>query len=213
MPNQTPSSKQEIASLTPGVRAEKLARLLGRPVIPVLSRAADAQASLVAASAVFIQGTTLGNLDRLVAASRAAAPEAVVFVHIDLIQGLANDEAGVEFLADLCPVDGIVTIRHHLADHAKRQGFLSVVRFFLQDTRALERALAVIQKSRPDAVELLPAVAAASVGDSFAVMNTPRIAGGLVRNAAMVETVLASGCRAVTSTNPTLWRLNEAARR
>ena len=182
---------------------------MGKPVIPVLSQIPDSGEYLESAAAVFIQGTSLGNLGQVVEATREAAPNAVVLVHIDLIQGLANDEAGVAFLADLCPIDGIVSIRHQLADHAKRRGLLSVARFFLQDTRALERALAVIQKSRPDAVELLPAITAASVGDRFATVNTPRIAGGLVRNAAMVETVLASGCRAVTSTSPKLWRLNE----
>jgi glycerol uptake operon antiterminator len=209
MTKPNPRTKLKNTPATSGDQSPRRERLLAKPVIPVLSRESE-EPALGAAAAVFIQGTTLGNLGALVAQVRATAPDAAVLVHIDLIQGLANDEAGVEFLADLCPVDGIVTIRHHLADHARRQGLLSVVRFFLQDTRALERALAVIRKSRPDAVELLPAVAAASVGDSFAGMNTPRIAGGLVRDSAMVETVLASGCRAVTSTNPALWRLNEA---
>ena len=213
MPATPPFSNEPYRTDRSVTRAEKLRRLLSKPVIPVIDRLPDNPTPLASAGAVFIQGTSLGTIRRVVEDVNRVAPEAVVLVHVDLVRGLANDEAGVAFLAELCPIDGITTIRHQLADSARRRGLISSARFFLQDTRALERAVAVITKSGPDVVELLPAVAAASVGDAFAGLNTPRIAGGLVRNAAMIETVLASGCRAITSTNPALWRVNETAGR
>ena len=204
-----PSNSSGISSFSRS-REERIRRLLLKPIIPVLDQFPVDPSPLTSAGAVFIQGTTLGGLKSLVEATRVAAPEAVILVHLDLVRGLSSDVAGMEFLCDLCPIDGITTIRHQLAEQGRRRGLIGIARFFLQDTRALERSSAVIAKSELDAVELLPAVAAASVGNTFAHLKTPRIAGGLVRDAATAEAVLASGCHAITSTNPMLWRLNES---
>jgi glycerol uptake operon antiterminator len=134
--------------------------------------------------------------------------EISLFVHIDLLAGLENSDAGLEYLAGFERITGVVTVHHHLAAQARRLGLLSVVRLFMSDSRAMDRALSIAEKSRPDAIEILPAAAAPKVAGDFASCRIPRIAGGLCRNEADVDEVLASGCRAVTSTSPALWRLN-----
>jgi len=123
---------------------------------------------------------------------------------------LENNEAGIEYLAQFENVSGVVTVHHHLAVAARRLGLLSIVRLFLSDSRAVDRGVSVVKKSRPDAIEILPAAVAANVASDFADLHIPRIAGGLCRTEADVNVVLASGCRAVTSTSPTLWKLNPA---
>jgi glycerol uptake operon antiterminator len=133
-----------------------------------------------------------------------------LFVHIDLVAGLENSEAGLEYLAGFERITGVVTVHHHLSGAARRLGLLSIVRLFLSDSRAVDRGVSVASKSRPDAIEILPAVVAAKVAQDFAGSPIPRIAGGLCRTEADVEEVLASGCRAVTSTSPALWKLNPA---
>ncbi len=133
-----------------------------------------------------------------------------LFVHVDLVSGLENSEAGIEYLAGFERITGVVTVHHHLTSAIRRLGLLSIVRLFLSDSRAVDRGLSVVNKSHPDAVEILPAVVAAKVTNDFAGCRIPRIAGGLCRTEADVAEVLASGCRAVTSTSPALWKLNPA---
>jgi len=182
---------------------------LRQPVIPViwdLGRHADL---IARASTTFLQGGPLAEFERIL--ERFHAPElagVALFAHIDLIAGLENSEAGLEYLATLGRLAGIVTVHHHLAKPARRLGLLSIVRLFVSDSRAVERGLAVAGKSHADAIEILPAVAAVKVAADLNQCPLPRIAGGLCRTEADVREALASGCRAVTSTRPALWQLN-----
>ena len=88
---------------------------------------------------------------------------------------------------------------------------LSILRLFLMDSRSVERALAIVARSKPDAIEIIPAAAAPKVAKDFQRCRLPRIAGGLCRTEADIHESLKSGCQAVTSSYPPLWRLNAAS--
>lgn len=166
---------------------------------------------LARASSVFLQGGSLSDIARaLDLYSTPKLEHLALFVHIDLVSGLENNEAGLEYLASFERISGIVTVHHYLAPAAKRHGLLSIVRLFLSDSRAVDRGLSVVNKSHPDAIEILPACVAAKVAADFDSCRIPRIAGGLLKTEADVSEVLASGCRAVTSTSERLWKLNSA---
>jgi glycerol uptake operon antiterminator len=188
---------------------------LTRPVIPYVTALAEQNVPLVAAaSIIFIGGGELVHLPALLEQlTRPPLAERPVLLHIDLLAGLANDEAGLRYVATLERVDGIITVRHHLAPLARKLGLMSVVRLFLQDGRAVDRGLSVIEKSRPDAVELLPGIAVPQVADRFADLSIPFIAGGLVRTPDTVRGILATGCKAVSTTNVKLWEMNAPLRR
>jgi glycerol uptake operon antiterminator len=182
-----------------------------RKVIPVIWEPGPHRDILADASAIFLQGGSLADLSRVLSALRHPPFDRLpLFVHIDLVSGLENNEGGLEYLAGLDRIAGVVTVHHHLAGPARRLGLLSIVRLFLSDSRAVDRGLTVANKSHPDAIEILPAAAAVKVAADFAHCRIPRIAGGLCRTEADVREVLDSGCRAVTSTSPTLWKLNRA---
>jgi glycerol uptake operon antiterminator len=191
--------------LTPPVR-----ELLSRPVIPYLSGVAGASAPVLAqASVVFLQGGELADLAALLAPFRQAPLDRVpLMLHLDLVRGLTPDEAGLRYVAGLERVDGVFTVHHHLAAVAKRLGLRAIIRLFLQDTRSVERGLAVIEKSKPDAIEILPAVAAVEAAHYFEKLVIPRIAGGLVRTPETVARILQSGCRAVSTSERSLWSMN-----
>lgn len=188
---------------------------LTRPVIPYVTELADDTIPLIAsASIIFIGGGELAGLPTLLEQlSKPPLAERPVLLHIDLLSGLANDEAGVRYVATFPRLDGIITVRHHLAPLARKLGLMSVVRLFLQDGRAVDRGLSVIEKSRPDAVELLPGVAVVQVADRFRDLSIPFIAGGLVRTPETVKEILATGCKAVSTTNAKLWAMNAPLRR
>jgi glycerol uptake operon antiterminator len=183
-------------------------KCLERPVIPVVWDPGKDLQLISHASSVFLQGGDLADAQRVLNTFRDV-PSVAVFAHIDLIAGLENSEAGIEYLSKFDRLSGIVTVHHHLAKSARRLGLLSIVRLFVSDSRAVERGLAVASKSGADAIEILPAAAAVKVADEFKPCPLPRIAGGLCRTETDVREALDSGCRAVTSTRSALWRLNE----
>jgi glycerol uptake operon antiterminator len=191
------------------MRSVSIETCFAQKVIPVVWDPLPHRDILTRASAIFLQGGTLADLPTTLNSFRRPPLEYLpLLVHIDLVAGLENNEAGLEYLAGLDRIAGVVTVHHHLAAPARKLGLLSIVRLFLSDSRAVDRGLTVVNKSRPDAIEILPAAAAVKVAADFAPCHIPRIAGGLCRTAADVAEVLASGCRAVTSTSPTLWKLN-----
>ncbi len=184
-------------------------RCLRQPVIPVVWNPGREAALIGRASSVFLQGGNLAELPQVLKLfEQPELADVALFVHIDLVAGLENSEAGLEFLANFPRLTGIVTVHHHLAKPARKLGMLSIVRLFISDSRAVERGIFVVNKSQADAIEILPAAAAVKVAADFRQCPLPRIAGGLCRTELDVREALDSGCRAVTSTRSALWRLN-----
>lgn len=183
---------------------------LAKPVIPVLWDVGNHSELLAAASMVILQGGAIANIDDALAPFESPSLSSVaVFVHIDLVSGIENSEAGLEFLAKKPRIGGVVSVHHNLVRPAKRLGLCSVVRLFLTDSRAVDRGLSIAAKSHADAIEVMPTAAAARTAGDFAACRLPRIAGGLCRTEEELQEALSSGIRAVTSTRPSLWKLNQ----
>jgi glycerol uptake operon antiterminator len=186
---------------------------LTRPVIPYLTQGLGGDQDVSGASILFVGAGELADLPALVnSLSRGPLARVPVLLHIDMIEGLANDEAGLKYVATLGRIDGVITVRQHLAPLARKLGLLSVVRLFLQDGRAVERGLQVIERAQPGAVELLPGVAFLEVADRFNNLPIPCIAGGLIRTPEIVRKIIAAGAKAVSTTNTELWAMNRAAK-
>ena len=186
-----------------------IGRCLAKSVIPVLWELPQDKSLISSASAIVLQGGSITELGSVIRQfEQPELSEIQLLVHIDLVAGLENNEAGLECLAQLPRIGGVVTIHHHLSKAATRLGLLSIVRLFFSDSRAVQRGLSVAKKSRPDAIEILPATAAVKAAPELQKCPLPRIAGGLCRDESDVREALASGCRAVTSTLPALWQLN-----
>jgi glycerol uptake operon antiterminator len=191
---------------------QQILTALGKPIIPYLTEGVEKHPQLIAAaSMIMIGGGELAELPALLARmSKPPFDRQPVLLHIDLVNGLSNDESGLRYVATAFErINGVVTVRHHLAPLARKLGLMCVVRLFLQDGRAVERGLGVIDKSKPDAVELLPGVAFLQVADRFRDVSIPCIAGGLIRTPQTVEQIRAAGCRAVSTSNVKLWELNQ----
>lgn len=155
--------------------------------------------------AIFLLSTTLAQLPGVVQRVRGARKRA--FVHMDLVQGLSSDEAGLEYLAAIAAPDGIISTRAQLIRSARRLGIQSVYRIFILDSQALESGLQHVERSRPDIVELLPGIIPSVIRcfrQSFA--RTPIIAGGLIRQPSEVADALAAGADAISTGSVHLWQ-------
>lgn len=105
----------------------------------------------------------VGNIARYVQLYKAQGIP--VFVHAERIGGMSQDKEGVAFLARCVKPDGIVTTRHSLIKQAKKQGLLTVQRFFLVDSDAMTAILQSVRETEPDAVEIMPALLPAFIAE------------------------------------------------
>ncbi|WP_103104725.1 glycerol-3-phosphate responsive antiterminator [Brevibacillus reuszeri] len=132
--------------------------------------------------------------------------EIPVFLHLDRIGGISYDREGIAFLAHYVKPDGIVTTRNTLVKLAKKQGLLTIQRLFLVDSDSLKSGLQSIQDTQPDAVELMPALLPEYIEEFRSMIDTPIIAGGLLRKREQMEVVLQHGATAVSVGSPSLWK-------
>lgn len=183
------------------------------PVIPsVWDDKGLEQVTRIPVTAVFLQYGGLFTVPDMANAIRSVHPDATVFFHIDLADGIAADETGVRFIAR-SGLQGIVTTRPALVEAAKKIGLAAVLRVFIQDSRSLRRAVQLAQRCGPDALDVLPGpVVPEVIGDLREHLSQPIIAGGLIRQEEQVRDLLKAGCRAVGTSQPDLWALNKLFR-
>lgn len=128
----------------------------------------------------------------------------LVFLHIDLIEGLASDYKAVKYLAQNEFCDGIVSTKGRLIRAAKKEGLMAVQRLFLLDSAAIKSGHQLMKNNKPDAVEILPGVAAPHFLESI---NTscPVIGGGLIRTRNEINELVEKGVFAVSTSKEELW--------
>lgn len=186
-------------------RVLPISRLARHPAIPALRRAAevDEAASCGAAMVFFLTGT-IYELSDVVARARAVGQK--VFCHVDLLQGIGKDAVGMRWLAREIGVNGILTTRSSLISAAKDEGLVAVQRLFVLDSESLKTGLSVLASSRPDAVEILPALVLPNIIHRLPLdAISPFIAGGLVETIPEMEAVLATGALGVSTSKEELW--------
>lgn len=83
---------------------------------------------------------------------------------------------------------------------------LAIQRLFLLDTIALEKSYSMLERTRPDFVEVLPGIIPRMVTEVFERTGIPIIAGGLIRTVDDVEQAMDAGAVAVTTSNIELWK-------
>ncbi|MDA8228730.1 MAG: glycerol-3-phosphate responsive antiterminator [Desulfitobacterium hafniense] len=157
-------------------------------------------------SVVVILGGDINTLEEVLSI-RNKFPEKAFLIHIDLVEGIGKDEAGVRFLKKI-GLQGIVSVKSQLLQYAKSHQMLTVQRLFIVDSEALQTGLKVIKKVTPDAIEVLPATVPKFVIDEFQkVTDLSIIGGGLLKTEEDVRATLANGAAAVTTSRRILWNL------
>ncbi len=127
-------------------------------------------------------------------------------LNIDLAAGLARDHAAVSYLAHH-QVQGIISTHPEPLRAARDFGLFAIKRTFLLDSAALESALRSLDQFMPDALEVLPAMAAPHIVQRLHEMypTLPVIAGGLITTLREIETLVSQGISAVSVSDHRLW--------
>jgi glycerol uptake operon antiterminator len=127
-------------------------------------------------------------------------------VNLDLLTGFSREAINAEYLA-FCGAAGIVSTHYEVLRAARKQGLLTVQRTFALDSSAIKAGLRTLNQFAPDAVEILPAIAAPRVVGHFR-QDHPHLcimAGGLISDLKEVEYLLGVGIDAISVSDSRFW--------
>jgi len=131
----------------------------------------------------------------------------VVFVHIDLVEGLAARDIAVDYLAQSTQVDGIISTKAGILRRAKALGLFTIQRFFVLDSMALVNIKKQIPFESADAIEILPGAMPKVIKTIAGFTRKPIIASGLINDKEDVMGALDAGVMSVSSSNCDVWFL------
>jgi glycerol uptake operon antiterminator len=127
-------------------------------------------------------------------------------VNLDLLTGFSRDVINAEYLAS-CGAAGIISTHYDVLRAARKHGLITVQRTFALDSSAIDAGLRTMSQFMPDAVEILPAVAAPRVVGRLRKAH-PQLrimAGGLISDLKEVEYLLGVGVDAVSVSDSRFW--------
>lgn len=187
-------------------RAELEELLADGPVIAAVKDEAGldaaAKSDVTVIFLLFGDVLTIGDLVK-----RAHDAGKVVFVHLDLVEGLSSREVSVDFVAKCTGADGVLSTKAALTRRARELGLIAIQRFFLLDSMAIRNIEKYLAPENSDLIEVLPGLMPKIIRRVCAVANKPVIAGGLISDKEDVTGALAAGAMAVSSTNPAVWKM------
>jgi len=176
----------------------------GQKIIPAVRQLKDLESAFRASQEYIVLMNVHVAMARSLV-SQAAQHGKKVLLHADLIDGLKSDEHATEFLAQEVKPAGIISTRNNVLLTAKKKGLMTIQRFFLLDSLALESSFAQIEKTKPDYVELLPGIMPSIIRQFADATGVPVIAGGLIRTPEEIKLALDAGAVAVTTSRKPLW--------
>ncbi len=180
--------------------------LVEAPIIAAIKDEEGIEACLKSdCQVVFILYGNVCNIGSIV--SKIKAKGKIAIVHMDLISGLSSKEISVNFIRETTAADGIISTKPMIVRRGKELGLLTIQRFFIIDSIALENAKRQIEVYKPDCVEIMPGVMPKILKIMREFVQMPIIAGGLLTDKSDVITALSSGADAISTTKSELWQL------
>lgn len=129
----------------------------------------------------------------------------LIFLHIDLIDGLRPDAVGMKYIAERMKPAGIITTKGSCVRIAHDLGMFAIQRVFMLDSSALKSGIQNVSSCRPNLVEILPGVCEKALTMARDHMGTPFIAGGFIESKEEIISALRSGAVAVSTSSEDLW--------
>ena len=144
------------------------------------------------------------NVEEIISLTHRVGKKA--FIHFDFLDGVGKDRYGIRYLKNK-GADGIITTKTNLIINAREEGLITVQRFFIIDTKAVQTAFDAINSSLPDMVEVMPGIMPEIIAKFVENVKSKVIAGGLIASKEHVEDALKAGATAVSTTKEELWSL------
>jgi glycerol uptake operon antiterminator len=155
---------------------------------------------------IILLETRIAQLPNLVRYAKKYGKQ--IIVHLDLINGLKVDQYGMELLVHHMKVDGVISTRGNIISMAKKNGLVAIQRMFAIDSSAIRKNIELVDKTRPDYIEVLPGIIPSVIKEIADQTETPVIAGGLIRSTDDIKLALENGAVAATTSKRALWNYN-----
>ncbi|CCO08642.1 glycerol-3-phosphate responsive antiterminator [Desulforamulus hydrothermalis] len=182
--------------------------LLNKPVAAAVRRLDDMEEVLrhPNINAIFLLGGDINSLPPVV--KRVRTTSKLLFIHIDLLEGIGKDRAGIHLLKRM-GVHGIVTTKGNLVKYAREEGLYVIQRVFIVDSESVKTAIKVAENIKPHAVEILPAtIPSYVISDMKKALGLPVLGGGLLKTEEDLREALDKGFDAISTSLRFLWNVN-----
>lgn len=177
---------------------------LDQSVLPAVHKLKDVEEVLTSSNTYMVLlGGHIGQLQSTVELIKHHGKE--IFLHADLIDGLKNDEYAADFLCQSIRPTGIISTRANVVMRVKQRGLIAIQRMFLLDSDALERGYRLLEKTKPDFIEVLPGIMPEIISEVKQHTGISVIAGGLIRTTEHVNEAIQAGATAITTSRKELW--------
>lgn len=133
----------------------------------------------------------------------------IVFIHLDMIEGLKSDQKGVEFIKETIHPYGVISTKGICLKYASNLGMFTIQRIFMLDSLSFETSIKNIHTFSPSAVEVLPGIASKAIKTLGEKIKQPIIAGGLIKNKRDAIEALNAGAKAISTSTVELWEFEE----
>jgi glycerol uptake operon antiterminator len=181
--------------------------LIENPVVGAIKNENDLQQIITSkVKIVFILYGSIINIKEI--ANALLAVGKIIFVHVDMIDGLKNDQTGIEFIKKYINPFGIITTKQNNVKYGKHLDLYTILRIFIIDSLSLETGIKNIHSVPPNAVEVMPGVACKIIKSLEKEVHLPIIAGGLINTKKEIMAAIDSGAMAISTTAHELWDLD-----
>jgi glycerol uptake operon antiterminator len=137
---------------------------------------------------------------------RAYQHKIATYVHVDSINGIHADNAGLRYLAERLSVTGVVSNSPRVLSVAKGFGLETIQRIFALDSTGLEATLESVDTTYVDLLDISPALVVPHIMPQLRVLlPQPFIASGLIQTSEQIQAILHAGARGVVVARHDLW--------
>jgi len=174
---------------------------------PIIAAVRGREALLRAVSSpvgvIFLLGGDLFTLPEQVQAAKDAGKLALI--HLDLVEGISRDAAGVSWIARTVRPAGVLSTRAPLLKAAAEDGLSTVLRIFLVDSSSMATGVRMVKACGPSLVEVMPGLVTRAIAQLGQRISQPVIAGGMLERERDVEAALQAGALAASTSSEALW--------
>ncbi|WP_028855008.1 glycerol-3-phosphate responsive antiterminator [Psychrilyobacter atlanticus] len=154
---------------------------------------------------IFLLKSTILTIETMVEKIKKTGK--IVFVHIDLIDGMSPTVDALEYLNEKTELDGIISTKSALIKEAKKRKLLTIQRFFILDSISYKNSLKYARATKPDIVEILPGAMPKIIKRFLYNYKCPLIASGIIMDKEDVILALKAGAIGISTTKSDIWTL------
>lgn len=186
-------------------KAEILNVFQQNPVI--LGLKSEADFSIIAqkdSKIVFTLFGDISNIQNIVSTAKDMGK--LVFINMDMVDGMASKNSAVDFIIKTTKADGIISSKPHLLHYAKEKGLFTIHRFFILDSSSWRSIGKQLKISKADIINVTPGWTKV-IEWTVEKYDVPVIASGLVCDKPTIIDSLKAGALAICTTNHSVWNL------